>query len=345
MKRHILAVMVSLLAFLVTASVTTPTTAAEKWPSVITFGSFVKGSASYPTNVAMAKLGTKYTPANGVVREYAGGAPGMEALIRGDIDTWAVGQNDFYNAYFGTGFWKGKPQDIRMLIGVWYVGPTGFGVRPRDNIRSLKDLAGKRCMVRSFLPYQNKLIETMMRHAGVWDKATIIKMGSTADLAPAMIEKKVDCFYWAIGAAYTLQIKQAVGIDWISLTEEEQRAGLAVTPGQVAWTAPRRILEMYDYPPEKVLRSTAYCQGIGVRRDMPDHVAYGVLKAIYDENHLDEVRALSKDLTDTSIKLAVKHFWLPFHPAAVRFYEDKGVWTDAMEAKQKEFLAKRGFSK
>jgi len=345
MKKYVLAVMVGLLAVSVTLFIVTSTPAEEKWPSVITFGSFVKGSASYPTNVALAKLATKYTPATAVVREYAGGAPGMEALIRGDIDTWGVGQNDFYNAYLGTGFWKGKPQDIRLLIGIWYFGPTGFGVRPRDNIRSLKDLAGKRCMVRSFLPYQNKLIETVMTHAGVWDKATIVKMGSTADLAPAMIEKKVDCFYWAIGGAYSLQIKQAVGIDWISLTEEEQRVGLAVTPGEVAWTAPRWILEMYDYPSDKVLRSHAYCFGIGVRGDMPDHVAYGILKAVYGENHLDEVRVLSQDLTDTNIELAVQGFWLPFHPGAVKFYEEQGVWTAAMEARQKEWLAKRGFSK
>ena len=73
---------------------------------------------------------------------------------------------------------------------------------------------------------------------------------------------------------------------------------------------------------------------------MPDHVAYGIVAAIYDGNHLDEVRALSKDLTDTSIEMAVKHSWLPFHPGAVKYYKDKGVWTKEMEARQQEVLAK-----
>jgi TRAP-type uncharacterized transport system substrate-binding protein len=142
-KRYLVAMMAGLLAVSVTFSIVTPTTAAEKWPSVITIGSFGKVSTSYPTNVAMAKLVTKCAPAKAVVREYAGGAPGMEARVRGDVDTWAVGQNNFYNAYFGTVFSKDKPQGIRLLVGAWYVGPSGSGIRPGEGIHSIRDLAGK----------------------------------------------------------------------------------------------------------------------------------------------------------------------------------------------------------
>lgn len=78
---------------------------------------------------------------------------------------------------------------------------------------------------------------------------------------------------------------------------------------------------------------------------MEDQVAYGILNAVYSENRLNEVRSLSQDLNDSDIKLAVKYSWLPFHAGAVKFYKEKGVWTDEMEAKQKEFLAKRGLPK
>jgi len=312
----------------------------EEWPAQISIGSFVKASASYPTNVAIAKLVGKYTPSSAIVREYAGGTPGIEALGRGDIDTWGIGQNDLYNAYYGTGFWEGKPKDIKLLIGTWYYGGIGFGVRPGEGIHTVKDLAGKKCMVRSFLPFQNRLVEQVMKYAGVWDKITVVEMASTADIAPMMIDKKIDCFWWSSGATFGLQIKEAVGIDWISLTPEEQEAGIKGIPGTVAWTAPAWILEMWDYPPDKVLRSTAYCFAIACRADIPDFVAYGMLAAVYDDNHLDEVRVLSPDLTETTIELAVKHSWMPFHPGAVRYYEDKGVWTKEMEARQQELLAK-----
>src|SRR4030042_2075724 len=247
-KKCFLLTMAVLLSLSVTFLIVNPITAEEKWPSSVIVGSFVKGSASYPTNVAIARLISKYTPAKGVIREYAGGTPGTEALVRGDIHIWSQGQGDFLNAYYGTGFWKGKPLDIRLLIGTWFLGPIAFGIRPNEGINSIKDLAKKRCMVKSFIPFQNQAAETIMKHAGVWDKATIVEMASTGDLAPAMIEKKIDCYIWAIGAAYTLEIKKAVGMDWISLTEEEQRAAVAAVTGIVPWTAPRWILEMYDYP-------------------------------------------------------------------------------------------------
>ena len=138
MKKHVLAMTGIIVAVSLAFSPVT-LTAADKWPHTITVGSFVKASASYPTNVALAKLITKYTPANGVVREYAGGAPGIEALARGDIDTWSQGQNDFYNAYLGQGFWKGKPKDLRLLIGAWYLGPFGLGLSTMLRYRHVVD--------------------------------------------------------------------------------------------------------------------------------------------------------------------------------------------------------------
>jgi len=73
---------------------------------------------------------------------------------------------------------------------------------------------------------------------------------------------------------------------------------------------------------------------------MPDFVAYGILAAIYDGNHLEEVRNLSKHLTDASIEKSVEKFWIPFHPGAVKYYKDRGVWTKETEARQKELLDK-----
>ena len=308
-----------------------------KWPKQIILGSFVKGSEQYPTMVAAAQLISKYTPAKAFVREYAGGTPIWEALMRGDIDTWSIGYDEFHNAYYGKGFWKDKPQDIVLLTGAWIIGTTGFGVRPGEGISALKDLAGKRCMVQSFIHGQNSAIEAAMKQAGVWDKAKILKMTSTSDLAPLMIDKKIDTFFWSADAGYTLQIKEAVGLEWIPLTKEEQHAAVTACPGMIPWKHPHP--EMHGYPRDEIIPLVGYCMGIVSRTDMPDHVAYGILKAWYDENHLDEVRALSPSMETTTFENACKYFWNPFHPGAVQFYKDKGIWTPELEQRQKELLS------
>jgi hypothetical protein len=40
----------------------------QKWPKEVFLGSFPKGSVAYPTMVAVARLASKYTPAQVVVR-------------------------------------------------------------------------------------------------------------------------------------------------------------------------------------------------------------------------------------------------------------------------------------
>jgi TRAP transporter TAXI family solute receptor len=312
-------------------------TPSEKWPKQIILGSFVKGSEQYPTMMAAAQLITKYTPATAIIREYGGGTPLWEALMRGDIDTWSIGYDEFHNAYYGKGFWKGKPQDIALLTGAWIIGTTGFGVRPNEGIKSLKDLAGKKCLVQSNILGQNKAVEAAMRNAGVWEKATILKLASTAEIAPAMIDKKVDCFFWSIMAGYTLEIKRSVGLELIPLTKEEQQAAVNACPGMIPRNHPRP--EMHGYLPGAIIPTIGYVMGIVARANMPDYNAYGIVKAWYEEKHLDEVRSLSPSLETTTIENACKYFWNPFHPGAVKFYKEKGFWTSEMEKRQKELLA------
>lgn len=319
-------------------------TPSEKWPKQIIVGSFPKGSEQYPTMMAAAKLISKYTPASALIREYGGGTPLCEALMRGDTDTWSIGYDEFHNAYYGKGFWEGKPQDLALLTGAWIIGATGFCVRPGEGINSLKDLAGKRCMVMSNILGQNRAVEAAMRSAGIWDKAIILKQISTSEIVDSMISKRVDCFFWSIMGGYTLEIKQSVGLRVIPLNKEEQHAAVTACPGMIPRNHPQP--EMHDYPKGTIIPTIGYTMGIVTRADMPNHVAYGVLKAWYGENHLDDVRALSPSLETTTLENACKYFWNPLHQGAIQFYKEKGVWTPETEQRQKELLsATRNFGK
>ncbi len=312
--------------------------ASEDWPDTVNVGSFAKGSQTYPTAVATAQLISKYTPSDGIIREYGGTAPMFEALFRGDVDTAYPAASDTISAYYGRGFYQDKPQDIRLLIGAVYLGPNGIGVRADEGLTKVSDLAGKKCMVKWVIPSLNLQVESIMKSAGVWDKATIIDFASIPDIAPAIISKQVDCWFAAVGAAYTLEIKQATGIDYISLSQSEMEAGMAAVPGYVPWTMGPRLLKMYDFPPDRVINSLAYPLALTVRADMPDYMAYEIVKAFFDDNNLDEVRDLQGELEETSMELATKYFWVPFHEGAVKYYKENGAWDDEKEKKQQEYL-------
>ena len=316
----------------------------EAWPKQIVVGSFVKGSSQYPAMVGAATLIRKYTPADAIVREFPGGTAIWEALMRHNVDTWAQAFGDMAQAYYGTGFWEGKPQDVAVLTALWNFDQDSFGVRPGSGIKSIKDLAGKRCLVMSNIPDQNKVVEAILKHAGVWDKATLLKWGSIADIAPAVIDRKVDCWFATVLAAYVEEIRTAAGVNWIPLTPEEQEVGLKASNGVTPADVPNP--ERYGYPAGTVIRAIGLPVQIYVRADMPEHVAYGILKAWYDGKNLDEVRPLSPSMGVASIQNACKMFWSPVHPGAVQYYKDRGVWTSETEQRQKKLLsAPRNFGK
>jgi hypothetical protein len=72
------------------------------------------------------------------------------------------------------------------------------------------------------------------------------------------------------------------------------------------------------------------------RPDMSDDTVYKVTKAIVENVALG--KTYHRDLAHWNVKNSLTNVQLPFHPGAVRYYKDKGVWTAALEATQKRLL-------
>ena len=74
--------------------------------------------------------------------------------------------------------------------------------------------------------------------------------------------------------------------------------------------------------------------------DMPDDVAYAVVKAVLE--HPEEVQAINERLKPFSPEWALLPVdvasSVPWHPGAVKVYKEYGVWTPEHEALQQELL-------
>ena len=71
------------------------------------------------------------------------------------------------------------------------------------------------------------------------------------------------------------------------------------------------------------------------RVDLSDELAYQVVKSIWDNN--EELTSINFPLKDwTTENFLVQDFTIPFHPGAIKFYQEKGVWTPEMEQRQQE---------
>ena len=71
--------------------------------------------------------------------------------------------------------------------------------------------------------------------------------------------------------------------------------------------------------------------------DVDDDVVYASLEAIYD--HFEEFAGLHPTLSQMTLPRAVSlRSIVPYHSGAIRFFKDRGVWTEEAEAMQQRLL-------
>lgn len=316
--------------------------ATEKpWPKQISLGSYPKVSGSYPTFIALSQLITKYTPSQCIVREYPFSAPGTEAVAKGLIDLWATGQHDLGPAYYGESVWKGRPLDIALLA-YYYPGASGFAVRPGSGINTVEQLKGKRVVCIGPSPVFNDVTKAILEYYKIWDTIKPITYSSQGEISDAMVNGAADAFWDVIGAGYQQEVKRSGGLKWLSMDTKALEVAMQKAPGFVPVDVHPYSLKLFDMPEDAKVSVIAYIQGICSRPDLPEHIVYGVLDALYAPGHIDEVKQLHPlFLSYPSLKLAVSAAFLPFHPGAIKYYKDKGVWTQQLEKQQQQLLEKR----
>ncbi len=73
-----------------------------------------------------------------------------------------------------------------------------------------------------------------------------------------------------------------------------------------------------------------------VQRDMDEEVAYNILKVLYE--HFDEFVGMTPGGEDFRIEGTLKTWFQPFHPGAIKYYKEKGMWTKEMDGEQQKVL-------
>jgi hypothetical protein len=74
------------------------------------------------------------------------------------------------------------------------------------------------------------------------------------------------------------------------------------------------------------------------RADVSDEVAYQMVKTLI-ENY-NELKAVNPVLADWTPEVAVRELPVPYHPGAIKYYKEKGLWSARMDRLQQELLGK-----
>ncbi|MEK7863573.1 MAG: TAXI family TRAP transporter solute-binding subunit [Chloroflexota bacterium] len=144
-----------------------------------------------------------------------------------------------------------------------------------------------------------------------------------ADSAAALKDGKIDAFFWDGGlptAAITDLVNTAsFKVKFLSHTDAVAKMSSKYGPFYFVATIPKGT-----YKNDEDIKVAGVANLLVAHDDMEDDLAYQVLKTLFDnKTELGTVHVEAKNL---KLETAVAGSPLDYHPGAIKFFRDKGVW-------------------
>lgn len=327
------------IATISTGVLTTTTAARAADPARVTFATISNTSDEYALGVAWSTLLDKADA--GVAMQVAPHG-GTSKLLRGVVDKdWEIGiiaSPHLLYARDGLFMFKGRGDtskyydDVRVLLTL-ESGVAHYVVRAGSGIHTLADLKGKSIALGTPGGFSGTINEALLAAHGLDVHGGDVK-GQYVEYATAMDELRngtMDAVYLWGGlpqgavASGALQSELAyIGVDDAAMTGFHKTFPAADYYDRVVIT-PEMLKAAYDghVKADAPVKSWTTRMQIIVHRDMPDDVAYALVKALW--THIDDVHAASRELRAMTIESAVQSASGIIHPGAKRFYVEQGV--------------------
>ncbi len=313
-------------------------------PRSVGIGSNPPGSIYYSLASGLANVVSSAAPFQMTVQPYTGSSTYLPLIESGELEFGMVNAVDMALAYQGPDKLKigGRnpyphtPSGRLIMRG----SPlqSSLVIRKDSPIKTIADVKGKR--VTGEYPAQLAVwynIYGSLSNGGLtWNDVKVVPVPAVNEGVDALVQGRADVTTHAIGSAKIKEADVAVGIRYLSLdcsAQAEERMKKAV-PG-------------YYLAALKAGSSTGILEDIcGFAYDiymignkgLPDAVVQGTLKAIWD--NIAKLPPLHPGFKDWTRERAVSPDpTLPYHPAAVQFYKEKGVWSGKMDEAQRRLLA------
>jgi TRAP transporter TAXI family solute receptor len=315
----------------------------QQLPTILNIGTHPVGSFFNVVGTAVATVVGKNTPMKTTVKPMAGPSAWYPLVSSGEIDLGVLNNWDAEKGYLGESTYSklsgGKGFPVR-LIAISVNNAIGLVVAGDSGIYKYSDLKGKRVAGNLPTPSLQLQTEGLLANGGVnWSEITPIPVSSVAEGVKVVIEGRSDSSATcAIGMPITEELNAKKGARILPLDPSPEAVGRvkAKFPGYPVKVTPgpgRTGVEKEQY-------LWAYDIYVIAREDLPDEAAYLVAKALW-ENYKDlgAIHVLLKDWTTD--KFVTKEALIPYHPGTIKFYKEKGVWTDEMAKLQGALLSKK----
>jgi TRAP transporter TAXI family solute receptor len=310
----------------------------------VTVGTNPAGTVFYAIAGGLASVISGAAPFQAVIQPYTGTSTFLPLLDSGEIDFGVINAVEMNLAFQGPVRFKvagRNPQphvpNTRLIMRGSPL-QVSLVVRRDSAIKTVHDVKGKR--VTGEYPANIAIwyhIFTALASGGLtWDDVKVVPVPAVNEGVDALVQGRADVSNHALTAAKIKEADASVGVRFVSLdcsAEGAARVRKAI-PGYYV-TVVKSGISTGIVGDTCVLAYDIYFVG---HKALPGQVVQAALKALWD--NVDKLPPLHAQFKEwTRERAASADVTIPYHPAAVQFYKEKGTWSAKMDETQKKMLA------
>jgi uncharacterized protein len=309
----------------------------------VSIGTNPPGSVFYAVGSGVAKVITDAGKLKMSVQPYAGSSTFLPLLATGELEFGINNAVDMGLAYRGPAFKVGGRNPFPHTPNVRVVmrgAPllVGLIVRKDSPIKTIQDIKGKR--MTGEYPAHIAVWYNMFGHlasAGLtWNDVKVVPVPAVNEGMDALAQGRADVTEHALGSAKIREVDAAVGIRHLSndCSPDGDKRVRAAVPGYYPYWVKAGTMPA-------VVEDTcviAYDNYLASGKTTPDATVYAALASLWD--NIEKLHPIHPALKEWTRERAVDpEATIPYHPAAVRFFKEKGVWKPGMDQVQQKLEA------
>jgi TRAP transporter TAXI family solute receptor len=317
---------------------------AQQPPKSVTVGTNPAGTVFYAVAGGLASVISGAAPFQAVVQPYTGTSTFLPLLDNGELDLGVVNAVDMGLAYQGPVRFKigGRnpfphvPNTRLLMRGSPLM--ASLVTRKDTGIKTVHEVKGKRVTGEypAHLAVWYSVFGSLASGGLSWEDVKVVPVPAVNEGIDALVQGRADVSNHAVGSAKVKEADATVGVRYVSLDcspQGEERIKKAV-PGYYLTTLKSgsttaivgdTCVQSYDI----------YLVG---HKALSSQAVQFTLKALWD--NVEKLPPLHPQFKDwTRERAASADITIPYHPAAVEFYKEKGAWSAKMDDTQKKLLA------
>lgn len=286
------------------------------------------GGVFYPYGGGIAKVLSEHLPDTEVTAEVtAASVDNLKFIQKGTSDLAFTMADIAADAAAGRDVFKDSGAVPVRMLAVLYPSYTHLVTLASSGIRNVADLRGKVVSTGAPGAGTTVLAERILAAAGL-DPVKDIRAHNlgVAQSVDALKDRKVDAFFWngGIPTAAILDLVNTQGITASLLPLDDVLPELHRRYGDTLYY--RIVIPAATYKMPADVPVIAVANLLVVSETMPEPLAHDITKVLFEQQPtLATIHPQAKEL---SVEHALTGASVPFHPGAIRYYKERGVWKD-----------------